>query len=81
MGSANWQPVLVPLMFRHFTKVRPVSISWYHQPHVYMRVVRHIWREIGVVIWNILVVHDTIKLLLKFRVIFEVLKPVIRIWL
>ena len=34
VGSANWQPVLVPQTFCHFIRVRPISILCYHQLHV-----------------------------------------------
>ena len=43
-----------------------------------MRVVKHIWREIGFSFRKILVVDDLIKLLLKVRVVFELLGPVLR---
>ena len=59
----------------------PILISWNRQPHVQIRVVKHIWHEIGVILWNIRVVDDVIKLLLKVRVVFKLLRPVFRIWL
>ena len=81
MRSDDWQPVLVPQTLFYFSKVRPISIYWYHQLHVKIRVVKHIWREIGVGLWHIRVVDDVIKLLLKARVVLEVLRPVFRIWI
>ena len=81
VGYDNWQPVLVPQTLRHFVKVRPVSISWYNQRHVQIIFIKHSWREIGVSLWHIQVVDDAIKLLLKVRVIFKVLGPVLRIFL
>ena len=34
VSSANWNPVLVPQTPRQFSKIRPISIYWYHQLHV-----------------------------------------------
>ena len=79
--TADWYPVLVPQTLRHFSKYRTLSISWYHQLHVQMRVVKHIWSEVGISLRYIQVVDDVITLLLKFQVIFEVLRPVFRIWI
>ena len=73
MSSANWQPVLVTQKLRHFRKVRHVFISWYHQLHVQICVVKHIWREISVGVRHIQLIYDTIKLFLKVQAIFEVL--------
>ena len=34
VGSTDWYPVLVPQTLHHFSKVRPISISWYFQLYV-----------------------------------------------
>ena len=74
-------PYLSLKKLRHISKVSPVSIYWYRQLHVQICVVKHIWREIGVGLCHIQVVDDAIKLFLKVRVVFKIIRPVFRIWL
>ena len=80
MGSADWHPVLFPQTLCHFSKFRLISISWYRQLQI-LFVAQNIWREIGIGLQQIRVVDGAIKLILKVRVIFEVLGPVFRIQL
>ena len=68
--SAYCQPVLEPQMLRHFGNVRPISIYWYSQIHVYIHLVKHICCEIGVGLKSIRVVDDSIEIVLKSRVEF-----------
>ena len=81
LGSDDWHPILFHQTICHFSKVRPISISWHCRLHVQIRVVKHIWREIVVSLQHMQVFDDVIKLLLKLRVVFRVLRPVFRIWL